>query len=149
MTNNTARPQSAQTTGTNSTPMSATIDGEMLPLRVEVPDPEFDSIDAVARLLLGGAADLSDLFLKLVEHWEGTVVAQHEATLVEEEEDLGDIVRYLLIGLAFQSQRQARSTAERGWLLRLGRRQYNCLHHPTDCPKSPVQPCTPRCRRRD
>ena len=83
-------------------------------------EPEFDSVDAMTRLLLGGAADLSDLFLKILENWEADVVRPSEsATIVEQEEDIGDILRYLMIGLAFQSQRQVRSTTKTvgSWLL--------------------------------
>jgi hypothetical protein len=96
-----------------------TIDGETLPLRPKSSEHDFDATDAIARLLVGGGADLSDVFLRLLEAWESQVLDQHQATIVEEEEDLGDILRYLLIGIAFQSQRQVRSTAGTvgSWLL--------------------------------
>ena len=97
----------------------STIDGETLPLRDDSDLPEFDSIDAMTRLLLGGAADFSDLFLQILEKWEEDVVNRQTATIVEQEEDVGDILRYLIIGLAFQSQRQVRSTTKTvgSWLL--------------------------------
>jgi hypothetical protein len=96
-----------------------TIDGEMLPLREPDERYEFDAFDTSARLLLGGAADLADLLLKLLETWESEIAEQPTATIVEEEEDVGDILRYLLIGLVFTSQRQVRSgTKSVGtWLL--------------------------------
>ncbi len=124
-----SRPTSTRTTGTPLTggsPAGAnpvrppnTIDGETLPLRVEDETPEFDAVDALSRLLLGGAADLSDILLKLLEDWETQVVERHAAAIVAEEEDLGDILRYLLIGTAIQSQRQVRSSTKTAgsWLL--------------------------------
>ena len=44
---------------------------------------------------------------------------RESATIVEQEEDIGDILRYLTIGLAFQSQRQVRSASKSvgSWLL--------------------------------
>lgn len=114
-----ARPTSSKRAADRSELVPSTIDGETLPLRAEPTEHEFDSVDAVTRLLLGGAADLSDLFLQLLEDWQANIVERETATIVEEEEDIGDILRYLMIGLAFQSQRQVRSTTKTvgSWLL--------------------------------
>lgn len=87
-----------------------TIDGQKLPLRTPHAEREFDAADAFIRLLLGGTAELTDLFLQVLANWESEIAHRHETTIVEEEEDLGDILRYLLIGLTFESQHTVRSS---------------------------------------
>ena len=99
---------------------SFTIDGETLPLRIENETLDYDTIDALFRLLVGGSAELTDLLVSQLEQWQTDVLSRPNAKIIEEEEDVGDIVRYLLIGVAFESQRQVRSSATTvgSWLLK-------------------------------
>ena len=87
-----------------------TIDGEMLPVRDDGSRDEFDAVDTLTRLIVGGVVDASDLTVKLLEHWNDMVLEQHEATINVDEEDAGDILRYLLIGLVFEGQHVVRSS---------------------------------------
>lgn len=90
-----------------------------MPVLSEDAVPDFDAIDALARLLVGGTAELSDILLQQLEQWESDVASRHGATLIEDEEDAGDIVRYLLVGLFFDSQHRVRKSMGRAgsWLL--------------------------------
>ncbi len=89
---------------------SQTIDGEFLPVREDVHAPEFDAIDTLSRLLVGGTVDVTDISVRLLERWHGEVVERNQATIVDEEEDPSDILRYLLIGLLFESQHAVRGS---------------------------------------
>jgi hypothetical protein len=109
----------SRSVGDDSASAPIVIDGEKLPVREADAVIDFDPIDALVRLLVGGSAELSDLLLQQLEQWESNIATRQEAIVIEESEDIGDLVRYLLIGLAFESQRQFRSSVgdAGSWLL--------------------------------
>ena len=71
-------------------------------------------------MLVGGTAELSDIFLQQLEQWESSIASRHGATVIEQEEEgASDIIRYLLVGLVFESQHRVRNSmsAAGSWLL--------------------------------
>ena len=113
-------PANNNATGVEPAPSTTMIDGETLPIRTDSEVADFDTIDALSRLVVGGAVDISELLAKLLEHWESEIAERHEATIVENEEDLGDILRYLIVGMIFEGQHAVRGATKSAGSLMAG-----------------------------
>jgi hypothetical protein len=79
---------------------------------------DFDALDSVLRVLVGGTMEVTDLALKMMRSWEEAAATNSQELPVPDNETTADLMRYLLIGLLFDTQhRVRRGVASAGGLL--------------------------------
>jgi hypothetical protein len=73
------------------------------PPPAEPPDPEFDAYMAVVRLLVGGTVEGAAELVKRLEKWEAELTTVEGAARPGEIRSDGDVVRYMLVGMALSA----------------------------------------------
>jgi hypothetical protein len=84
------------------------IDGESRPVGDQSDGPDFDALDSVLRVLVGGTLELSDLALNMMRSWEEAAATDHSELPTSHDETIADLMRYLIIGLMFDTQHRVR-----------------------------------------
>jgi hypothetical protein len=78
---------------------------------VATADPEFDAYMAVVKLIIGGAVEGAAELVSRLEKWEAELKATENESSQGEVDSPGDIVRYMLVGMALSAGEGARRGA--------------------------------------
>ncbi len=79
-----------------------------LPAATDEEGADFDAVDALLRLVVGGACNLTDLLLDQLQETEEAAASRQATETAPANDSISTLLRYALIGQIFETQRRLR-----------------------------------------